>query len=55
MKYLRAGENLVAVPDKDDFTTTLLYKNSIRWPIAGAKYSIKLIMMLDGLGFFDEN
>lgn len=46
--------NLVEVPDNNDYTTTLLYKNGIRWPLTADDYSIKLIGMLDGMGFFDE-
>lgn len=49
------GGNLVEVPDENNFTTTLLYKNGIRWPLASDDYSIKLIGLLDGLGFFDED
>lgn len=53
--HYTVGDKLVEMPDKNDFTTTLLYKNGIRWPLASDDYSIKLIGMLDGLGFFDEN
>jgi gramicidin S synthase 2 len=49
------GESFAEVPDDNDFTTTLLYKNGVRWPLAADDYSIKLIGMLDGMGFFDEN
>lgn len=49
------GENVVEVPDQNDFTTTLLYKNGFRWPVTAEDYSIKLIELLDGMGFFDEN
>ncbi len=48
------GGNLVEVPDENNYTTTLLYKNRIRWPLASDDYSIRLIRILDGLGFFDE-
>ncbi|HBL77655.1 MAG: hypothetical protein A2W90_02915 [Bacteroidetes bacterium GWF2_42_66] len=53
--HYKVGESFVEVPDENDFTTTLLYKNGIRWPLAADDYSIKLIGMLDGMGFFDEN
>jgi thioester reductase-like protein len=49
------GENIVEVPDRNDFTTTLLYKLGIRWPVTAEDYSLKLIELLDGMGFFDEN
>ena len=53
--HYSVGEKLVEMPDNNDFTTTLLYKNGIRWPLVSDEYSIRLIGMLDGLGFFDEN
>lgn len=53
--HYRSSDNLVAVPGQNNFTTTLLYKYNIRWPLASDDYSIKLIGMLDGLGFFDED
>ena len=53
--HYQVGEKFAEVPDRNDFTTTLLYKYGIRWPLANDDYSIKLIGMLDGLGFFDEN
>jgi gramicidin S synthase 2 len=52
--HYRIGDSFVEVPDDNDFTTTLLYKNGIRWPLTADDYSIKLIGMLDGMGFFDE-
>jgi gramicidin S synthase 2 len=53
--HYQAGGNMVEVPDENNYTTTLLYKDGIRWPLASDDYSIKLIGLLDGLGFFDEN
>ncbi len=44
----------VPVPDDNSYTTLLLYRNNIRWPLADEGYSLKLIEMLDGMGFFDQ-
>ena len=43
----------VPVPDDNSYTTLLLYRNDVRWPLADEGYSLKLIEMLDGMGFFD--
>ncbi|MFA6127679.1 MAG: amino acid adenylation domain-containing protein [Bacteroidales bacterium] len=53
--HYRLGEDLVEVPGENDYTTTLLYKQGIRWPLANDDYSTRLIGILDGMGFFDEN
>ena len=53
--HYRVGGNYIIVPDENDFTTTLLYKNGIRWPLPDDEYSTRLISVLDGMGFFDEN
>ena len=45
----------IITPTENSFTTTILYRYDFRWPLTGDNYSIKLIEMLDGLGFFDEN
>ncbi|NLH23246.1 MAG: hypothetical protein GX474_01875 [Bacteroidales bacterium] len=42
----------VPVPDDNSYTTLLLYRNNVRWPLADEGYSLKLIEMLDGMGFF---
>jgi len=42
----------VPVPDDNSYTTLLLYRNNVRWPLADEGYSLKLIKMLDGMGFF---
>jgi thioester reductase-like protein len=44
----------VPVPDDNRYTTLLLYKHQVRWPLADDCYSVKLGDMLDGMGFFDE-
>ena len=44
----------VPVPDDNRYTTLLLYKHQVRWPLADDCYSVKLVDMLDGMGFFDE-
>ena len=44
----------VPVPDDNSYTTLLLYRNDVRWPLADEGYSLKLIEMLDGMGFFDQ-
>jgi hypothetical protein len=53
--HYRVGENYVETPDDNQYTSTLLYMNGIRWPIVGDGYSLRLIRFLDGMGFFDEN
>ena len=45
----------IITPTENSFTTTMLYRYDFRWPLTGDDYSAKLIKMLDGLGFFDEN
>ncbi|MDD4919571.1 MAG: amino acid adenylation domain-containing protein [Bacteroidales bacterium] len=42
----------VPIPDDNSYTTLLLYRNNVRWPLADEGYSLKLIQMLDGMGFF---
>jgi len=42
----------VPIPDDNSYTTLLLYRNNVRWPLADEGYSLKLIEMLDGMGFF---
>ena len=53
--HYRVGQNYAEVPDQNNLTTTLLYKNGVRWPLANDDYSVQLIGVLDGMGFFDEN
>ncbi|MDD3811824.1 MAG: amino acid adenylation domain-containing protein [Bacteroidales bacterium] len=45
---------MVPIPDDNRYTTLLLYRNGIRWPLADENYSVNVISMLDGMGFFDE-
>jgi thioester reductase-like protein len=53
--HYRIGENYTEMPDNNNYTTTLLYKSGFRWPVPGEDYSIRLIKVLDGMGFFDED
>jgi hypothetical protein len=45
---------MVPIPDDNRYTTLLLYRKGIRWPLADENYSGNVISMLDGMGFFDE-
>ena len=46
--------NMLEVPVENKYTTLLLYKHNVRWPLTDETYSIKLIGLLDGMGLFDE-
>lgn len=48
------GETKVPVRDDNSYTSLLLYRNDIRWPVADEGYAQRLVGMLDGMGFFDE-
>ncbi len=53
--HYQVGDHFVEIPENNDYTTTLLFKNGFRWPMANDDYPVKLIGLLDGMGFFDEN